>query len=125
MAVGKLCLEPLQTLAKARSFEHARHDVIELRSFERLGDEVGCPHLNRPHGALDVAMRGDHDHLRRRLAAPQGFEDFKPVLLRHLHIQQHELGLEVGDGDERRFAINGNFYVVPLGTHAIRNDLTD
>ena len=33
--------------------------------------------------------------------------------------------IEVSDGSERRFAVNGNFHFMPLGTHAIRNDLTD
>ena len=56
---------------------------------------------------------------------PQGLEDLEPVLLRHLHVEQHELGVEVGDRRERRFAVRGYFNFMPLGPHAVGHDLSD
>ena len=99
--------------------------MVELGRLERLRDEVGSAESNGTDGPLDVAVRGDHHHLGRRLAAPQRFEHLEPIHLGHFHIQEHELRVEIGHGCERRFAVDGDVYFVPLGTHAIRDDLTD
>ena len=73
----------------------AQHD---LDGVERLGDEVARAHLQCALLHRRVAVAGDDQHgqrAARRQQVPQLLEDLEPVELRHVEVEDQQVGLAV------------------------------
>ena len=92
---------------RAEPLARARDRLLESFRAERLQQVVDGVDLERLQRVLIV--RGDEDD---RLIAAEQLEDLEAVQLRHLHVEQHEIRLQLGHGLDRFEAVR-----------AVRDDL--
>ena len=85
---------------RSRSRARASASCEPLRA-ERLQQVVDGVHLERPQRVLVV--RGDED--RPALVAPEQLEHLEAVQLRHLHVEQHQVGRQLGHRLDRLEAV--------------------
>ena len=114
----------------------AGESLLESRFIERLQQEIQCVDLECLEGM--IVMRGDEDDRRclaavrcrgRRVAALERLDDIEAVHVRHLDVEEDEIGILVVDGAERFGsvgALGDDFDVVVLGeqsAHALAREL--
>ncbi len=94
--------------------EHMPQREEDAVGIQRLLDEVERAELRRLHRGLDGAVAGDHDHLCRRVGLPQLGQGLEAVHPRHLHIEHHEMRMELAIGLEGRLAAVHGMHVHAL-----------
>ena len=81
--------------------EEIPHSQANFSAVQRLGQEIvgaeeeSAVSRNRP------VISGEHDHwqkAQRSASAPEAAQNLKAVWLRHVEVQQEQVGLEVGEG---------------------------
>jgi hypothetical protein len=80
------------------AFERAEEPL----AVDRLEDVIDCVDVDCAHGEL--IERRHENHCRHPLGADGG-DHVEPVHLGHLHVEEYEIGLEVGDRLDRGSAV--------------------
>jgi hypothetical protein len=99
--------------------ERAPHDILQVLPRERLDQvlegAVGEGELHR----LQRRVGGDHHDLDGRIGPLHAAEDLEAVHLRHLDVENHDVGPELGQHLQRRAsAVGGGDLVGGLEQHA-------
>ena len=90
-----------------------RHEQDAL-GFGRLLDEVVGPQLGGLHRRLHRAVPGEDDHGRCALFGLQGLQHLEPVHLRHLDVEEDEVGRFALGNLQRGRTVGGEDDLVPL-----------
>ena len=95
--------------------EGAPHETEELVGVERLLEDVERPGpLRRLHGLAYRAVRGDHDHLDRRVAPSELSRQVEAVAVGEHQVDDRGLGVALAEGGERVAHAPGRAHRVPL-----------
>ena len=79
------------------------HGQAEPNRVDRLEQVVDRVDLERLDGMLII--RGDEDDVRRRARVEHPARDLEAGQPRHLHVEEHEVGLQAVDGRQRFHAV--------------------
>ena len=96
-----------------------QHDVLQRvpqRQQNTIGiegffEEIVRAELGCFDGGLDRAMAGDHDDLRLWVQLPHALQRLQPVHSFHLHVEEHEVRLEVGIDADRFVTRRAGLYL--------------
>jgi hypothetical protein len=88
-----------EVLQRGRRAEQVAYAIAEQRPWQRPGDEVGGPDLERPEDRFHIVARGQHEDrdVRTNRALPYGAAGVETVQTRHHDVEQEQVwrrGLE-------------------------------
>ena len=82
----------------------AAEGLLEALVIEGLHEVIDCRHIE---GIERVAVVRGHEDRRRHVLRADVAHDFETGATRHLHVQEHQVGLQGADGLDRRIAVVG------------------
>src|SRR3989441_92886 len=96
---------------------------VELLDLHGLGEVVVGAELHRLDRRGDLLEAGHHDHLRMLGEGLELAQDLDTLLLRHLHVEDHDVVRRRHEPLERRGAVADAVHVVPLARELAHDEL--
>jgi hypothetical protein len=110
-------------LAQAPVLHRALHGDREHVGVDGLGEEVVGPGAHRPHGGLQVAVPGEHDHRHVGVHRRDVLAERDAVHRAHLHVRQHQRELLARHPGDALLGVLHAHRLVPEAAHEGRDHL--